>query len=112
MPLKTKLARQDTESVRALQKTLVKNLTNNLSNSVSIVSLNPTSVMNVSAGFTALAGIFYDGANIWVTDLMTNSLHKLKADGSSAASVRPPRISLGRLAFLSSPVRPATKVSM
>jgi len=41
--------------------------TANLGGSVSIVTLNPVSVTNVS-GFSRLEGILYDGANIWVTD--------------------------------------------
>jgi|GEM_PF-4361016 len=38
--------------------------------SVAIITLNPTVVTNVAAGFSSLFGIIYDGANIWVTDNM------------------------------------------
>jgi hypothetical protein len=36
--------------------------------SVSIITLNPTSVTNVTTGFSKLQGILFDGANIWVTE--------------------------------------------
>jgi hypothetical protein len=55
--------------------------------SVSIVSLNPTSVTTVSTGFGGLTGILYDGSNIWVTDSNANKLFKLNSDGSIAQTV-------------------------
>jgi hypothetical protein len=55
--------------------------------SVSIVSLNPTVVTTVSTGFGNLIGVLYDGANIWVTDVSTNTLHKLNSDGSIAQTI-------------------------
>jgi DNA-binding beta-propeller fold protein YncE len=50
--------------------------------SVSIVSLNPTSVTTVSTGFNFPVGMLYDGANIWVTDFTVRSLLKLCSNGS------------------------------
>jgi DNA-binding beta-propeller fold protein YncE len=55
--------------------------------SVSIVSLNPTTITTVSTGFGSLRGILYDGANMWVTDNTAGALLKLNADGSIAQSV-------------------------
>jgi hypothetical protein len=55
--------------------------------SVSIITLNPTTVTTVSTGFNQPAGILYDGANIWVTDQAANSLLKLNADGSIAQTI-------------------------
>jgi hypothetical protein len=52
--------------------------------SVSIVSLNPTTVTTV-IGFNFPEGILYDGANIWVTEV--NGLLKLNADGSIAQTI-------------------------
>jgi 6-phosphogluconolactonase len=46
------------------------------------VTLNPLSVSTVSAGFTELAGILYDGANMWVTDLGAGKLFKLDSNGA------------------------------
>ncbi len=54
---------------------------------VSIITLNPTTVTNVTAGFTAPDGIIFDGANIWVSDFGDNKLKKLNSDGSIALSV-------------------------
>jgi hypothetical protein len=59
--------------------------TANLSGSVSIVSLNPTTVTMVSTGFFQPYGILYDGAAVWVTD--GNKLHKLNSDGSIAQTI-------------------------
>jgi hypothetical protein len=55
--------------------------------SVSIVSLNPTSVTTVTTGFSGLLGILYDGTNIWVTDFNAGNLLKLNADGSIAQTI-------------------------
>jgi hypothetical protein len=46
--------------------------------SVSIITLNPTTVTNVSTGFTNLNGLIYDGANIWVTDSIPGPVDKLR----------------------------------
>jgi hypothetical protein len=54
---------------------------------VSIITLNPTTVTNVAAGFTTPAGIIFDGSSIWVTDSGDNMLKKLNSDGSIAMSV-------------------------
>jgi DNA-binding beta-propeller fold protein YncE len=53
--------------------------------SVSIITLNPPSVTNVSTGFTSLLGILYDGANIWVTDDIAGSVGKLRKLDSTGA---------------------------
>ena len=62
--------------------------------SVSIVSLNPTTVTTVSTGATfVVGGILYDGANIWATGAtpvagnFARSLLKLNSDGSIAQTV-------------------------
>jgi hypothetical protein len=47
--------------------------------SVSIVSLTPTTVHTVSIGFGNLHGILYDGSNMWVTDTSDNTIKKLQA---------------------------------
>src|SRR5262249_28089335 len=49
--------------------------------SISIVTLNPVTVTNVTTGFTQVRGILYDGANIWVTD-QVGTLLKLDENGS------------------------------
>lgn len=54
---------------------------------VSIITLNPLTVTNVTAGFTTPDGIIFDGTNIWVTDFGDNKLKKLNSDGSIAMSV-------------------------
>jgi hypothetical protein len=62
----------------------------NQGNSVSIITLDPVMVNNVSAGFGTLHGIIYDGANIWVTDDTAGSvdkLHKLDSTGAILLSV-------------------------
>jgi hypothetical protein len=50
--------------------------------SVSIVSLNPTTVTTVPTGFSRPKGMLYDGSNIWVTDNGANTLLKLSSEGS------------------------------
>ena len=55
--------------------------------SVSIVSLNPTSVTTVTTGFDNLNGMLYDGSNIWVTDGSASTLLKLNSDGSIAQTI-------------------------
>ena len=55
--------------------------------SVSIVVPGTWSVTNVSTGFSQLAGIVFDGANMWVTDFGDEKLKKLNGDGSVALSV-------------------------
>ena len=61
------------------------------SGSVSIITLNPSTVTLVSIGFLDLNGIIYDGTNMWVTDndfsSATDKLHKLNANGSILLSV-------------------------
>jgi hypothetical protein len=52
--------------------------------SVSIVTLNPLSVATVTAGFTNLFGILYDGANMWVTDIGTTAGKLFKLDSNGA----------------------------
>jgi hypothetical protein len=54
---------------------------------VSIITLNPLTVTNVTAGFTTPAGVIFDGSSIWVTDSGDNKLKKLNSDGSIAMSV-------------------------
>jgi hypothetical protein len=61
--------------------------TANFGGSVSIVTLSPLSVANVTTGFSAPYGITYDGANIWVTDAGTSSLKKLDSMGHIIMSV-------------------------
>ncbi len=55
--------------------------------SVSIVTLNPLSVTNVTTGFILPKGLLYDGANIWITDEGDNTLKKLDASGNILLSV-------------------------
>src|SRR5262249_2153288 len=59
---------------------------NSLPGSVSIVTLNPLSVSNVSAGFGEPVGILYDGANIWVADFDGN-LKQLDSSANILLSV-------------------------
>lgn len=54
---------------------------------VSYITLNPTAVTNVTAGFTTPVGIIFDGSSIWVTDAGDNTLKKLNSDGTIAMSV-------------------------
>jgi hypothetical protein len=58
--------------------------TANAGASVSIVTLNPTSVTADSTGFSGPVGMLYDGANIWVTDNTAGALLKLDANGNIA----------------------------
>jgi DNA-binding beta-propeller fold protein YncE len=60
---------------------------NAIGNSVSIVSLNPTSVTTISTGFNGPLGLLFDGANIWVTNVTVNTLLKLNSDGSIAQTI-------------------------
>jgi hypothetical protein len=60
---------------------------NRFGGSVSIISLNPTVVTNVSTGFTQPHGLIYDGANMWLVDTGANKLFKLNADGSIAQAI-------------------------
>lgn len=57
------------------------------SGSVSIVSLNPTTVQTVTTGFAFPLGILYDGANIWVTDSGANTLLKLNSECSIVQTI-------------------------
>jgi hypothetical protein len=61
--------------------------TANFDGSVSIVSLNPTTVIPISTGFSQLTGILYDGANIRVTDASANTLLRLNSNGSIAQTI-------------------------
>jgi hypothetical protein len=63
--------------------------TANSGSSVSIVSLNPTTVTSIRLGFQTPAAILYDGSHIWVTDIAANKLHKLNSDGSIAQTIDP-----------------------
>jgi hypothetical protein len=56
--------------------------TANGAGSVSIVTLNPVTVTNVTAGFSQPLGILFDGSNIWVTDSGDGKLKKLDATGN------------------------------
>lgn len=58
--------------------------------SVSIITLNPVTVTNVTLGFSQLNGAIYDGNNIWVTDNIPgpiDQLHKLDSAGAILQSV-------------------------
>jgi DNA-binding beta-propeller fold protein YncE len=55
--------------------------------SVSIVTLNPTSVTTVTTGFNQPWGILFDGTHIWITDSVADTLFKLNADGSIAQTI-------------------------
>ena len=59
---------------------------NSFDGSVSIITLNPTSV-NTASGFTFPFGLIYDGANIWVTDDSPGKLRKLDSNGVILLSV-------------------------
>jgi len=61
--------------------------TANLGGSVSIVTLNPLNVTNVTAGFSGPQGIVYDGSNIWVTDAGDQTLKKLDSSGNVLGSI-------------------------
>jgi hypothetical protein len=62
--------------------------------SVSIITLNPVTITNVTLGFSTPVGILYDGANIWVTDIGDDMLKKLDSNGAIIQSVS---VSGGRL---------------
>jgi hypothetical protein len=55
--------------------------------SVSIITLSPLNVTNVSHEAFNPWGIIYDGANIWVTDSADSTLKKLDSSGSILLSV-------------------------
>jgi hypothetical protein len=55
--------------------------------SISIVTLNPTTVTTITTGFQAPLGIVYDGSNMWVTDVQRGTLLRLNADGSIAQTI-------------------------
>jgi hypothetical protein len=55
--------------------------------SVCMVTLNPTAVTTVTAGFNAPTGIVFDGSNIWVTDQSANTLLKLNSNASIAQTI-------------------------
>ena len=59
----------------------------NAAGSVSIITLNPFTINNVTTGFISPIGILYDGANIWITDSGDDSLKKLNASGAILQSV-------------------------
>jgi hypothetical protein len=61
--------------------------TANAGGTVSIVTLNPVSVVTVAAGFNQPIGILYDGANMWVTDQATDKLFKLDSNGAIIQTV-------------------------
>jgi hypothetical protein len=55
--------------------------------SVSIITLNPTTVTTVTTGFGQPQGMIYDGSHMWVTDLSANALLRLNPDGSIAETI-------------------------
>lgn len=55
--------------------------------SVSIISLNPFTVTNVTTGFSRPIGIMFDGSNIWMTDQGDNTLKKLDSSGNILTSI-------------------------
>jgi DNA-binding beta-propeller fold protein YncE len=55
--------------------------------SVSIITVNPTTVTTVTTGFSHPRAILYDGANIWVTDTGDFKLKKLNSSGAILQSV-------------------------
>lgn len=65
--------------------------------SVSIVTLNPLSVVNVTGPFVTPAGIIYDGANIWITDIGNSTIKKLDSGGNVLLSVSLPPGTTGPL---------------
>jgi DNA-binding beta-propeller fold protein YncE len=50
--------------------------------SISIISLNPTSVTTLQGDFSNPVAILYDGSHIWVSDISAHRLVKLNSDGS------------------------------
>jgi hypothetical protein len=61
--------------------------TANGAGSVSIITVNPVTVTNVSTGFSQPLGILFDGSNIWVTDSGDGKLKMLDASGNVLLSV-------------------------
>jgi DNA-binding beta-propeller fold protein YncE len=61
--------------------------TANNGGSVSIITLNPTTVTTVTTGFVTPGGILYDGTNIWVTDTGDGKLKRLDSNGIVLQSV-------------------------
>lgn len=61
--------------------------TANHGGSVSIVTLNPLMVTNVTTGFSEPAVLTFDGANIWVADQGDNTLKKLASNGTIIQTV-------------------------
>lgn len=61
--------------------------TANEGGSVSIITLNPTTVSTVTSGYSIPRGVLYDGANIWVTDLGTDSLLRVGSNGHVAQTI-------------------------
>src|SRR5262249_23925105 len=61
--------------------------TANGAGSVSIITVNPVTVTNVSTGFSQPLGILFDGSNIWVTDSGDNKLKMLDASWNVLLSV-------------------------
>jgi hypothetical protein len=64
--------------------------TANNDGSISIVTPGatiPWTVTTVTTGFNAPVGILYDGANIWVTDFIVNTLLKLDSAGAVLQTV-------------------------
>jgi hypothetical protein len=61
--------------------------TANSGGSVSIITLNPIIVTNVTTGFTFPNGLVYDGTNIWVTDYLDGKVKKLDSNGSILTSI-------------------------
>jgi hypothetical protein len=61
--------------------------TANFGGTISIVSLNPTTVTTVSTGFVQPIGMLYDGSNIWVTNSGSDDLYKLNSDGTIAQTI-------------------------
>ena len=63
--------------------------TANASGSVSIATLQepPFPVVTVSAGFSQLIGILYDGVNMWVSDGVAGKVHRLDENGAILQSV-------------------------
>ncbi len=55
--------------------------------SVSIVTLNPTTVVNVTAGFITVNGILNDGTSIWTTDIGDQTLKRLDSNGAILQTV-------------------------
>lgn len=61
--------------------------TANFGGSVSIVTLNPLSVITVTAGFSSPFGTLYDGAHMWVTDFGADKVFKLDSNGAIIQAV-------------------------